>query len=82
MDGSLIALSHAYPDVSVVLADIVGKYDCLSTHCLLVLIVGTGFTAMSSTITPQELVTILNTIFSKFDDIMEDLHLEKIRTIG
>eukprot|EP00026_Physarum_polycephalum_P000403 Phypoly_transcript_00404.p1 GENE.Phypoly_transcript_00404~~Phypoly_transcript_00404.p1 ORF type:complete len:1606 (+),score=264.32 Phypoly_transcript_00404:80-4897(+) len=63
-DGTLIALSHAYADVTVVLADIV------------------GFTALSSTISPQELVDILNTIFSMFDDIMEEFQLEKIRTIG
>ena len=54
-DGTLIALSHAYPDVTVIIADIV------------------GFTALSSNVTPQELVDILNTIFTQFDDIMEDV---------
>lgn len=37
---------------------------------------------MSSMISPQELVTLLNKLFTKFDNIMDTHHLEKIRTIG
>ncbi|MBK9285857.1 MAG: HD domain-containing protein [Sphingobacteriaceae bacterium] len=41
-----------------------------------------GFTATSSTISPQELVTELNDIFKGFDYIMEKHGVEKIKTIG
>ncbi len=41
-----------------------------------------GFTAMSSSISPEELVQMLNTIFSAFDLLAEKHHLEKIKTIG
>ncbi len=41
-----------------------------------------GFTHLSSRISPRELVTLLNEIFSEFDRLA-DLHdLEKIKTIG
>jgi class 3 adenylate cyclase len=41
-----------------------------------------GFTAMSSTMTPQEVVTTLNSIFTGFDDIVVHYGAEKIKTIG
>lgn len=41
-----------------------------------------GFTPLSTTKTPQELVEILNYIFSAFDDLAEKYGLEKIKTIG
>jgi guanylate cyclase len=41
-----------------------------------------GFTPMSSGMTPTELVGLLNTLFSTFDGFVEDLGLEKIKTIG
>ena len=41
-----------------------------------------GFTAMSEKITPTELVTYLNRMFSAFDDLAEKYDLEKIKTIG
>jgi adenylate cyclase len=41
-----------------------------------------GFTALSSTKTPQELVDVLNEIFTIFDDLAEKYNLEKIKTIG
>ncbi len=41
-----------------------------------------GFTKMSATKTAQELVKLLNDIFSRFDRRAEDLGLEKIKTIG
>jgi class 3 adenylate cyclase len=40
------------------------------------------FTGLSQELSPSELVTILNDIFSTFDGIAEDLGLEKIKTIG
>ena len=41
-----------------------------------------GFTAMSSRTTPEELVTMLNDLFSTFDRLAEKHGLEKIKTIG
>ena len=41
-----------------------------------------GFTPMSATLTPPQLVGLLNEVFSKFDEFVEELGLEKIKTIG
>jgi len=41
-----------------------------------------GFTAMSEQVTPTELVSRLNRLFSAFDDLAERHGLEKIKTIG
>jgi class 3 adenylate cyclase len=41
-----------------------------------------GFTSMSESITPDELVELLNRLFSEFDDSAKDLGIEKIKTIG
>jgi adenylate cyclase len=41
-----------------------------------------GFTHMSSTISPQEVVTMLNGLFSRFDELSSRLGVEKIKTIG
>jgi class 3 adenylate cyclase len=41
-----------------------------------------GFTKISSTTPPQELVEMLNDIFIKFDNLTDKFHLEKIKTIG
>jgi guanylate cyclase len=41
-----------------------------------------NFTPMSSTMTPLELVELLNEIFSHFDSLVEKYGLEKIKTIG
>jgi class 3 adenylate cyclase len=41
-----------------------------------------GFTTYSSHISPEELVLFLNELFTCFDDIAEELGLEKIKTIG
>ncbi len=41
-----------------------------------------GFTAMSEKVTPTELVSYLNRMFSAFDDLAEKHRLEKIKTIG
>jgi class 3 adenylate cyclase len=41
-----------------------------------------GFTKLASQISPVELVTLLNEIFSAFDRLSEQLGLEKIKTIG
>ncbi|MEB3341123.1 adenylate/guanylate cyclase domain-containing protein [Okeania sp.] len=40
------------------------------------------FTGFSARISPNELVDILNQIFSEFDKLTEQHHLEKIKTIG
>ena len=41
-----------------------------------------GFTGLSAAMTPEEVVNLLNEIFSTFDRIVERQGLEKIRTIG
>ena len=41
-----------------------------------------GFTAMSSAMSPQELVTVLNEVFTVFDDLVDRHRLEKVKTIG
>ncbi len=40
------------------------------------------FTPQSKNLNPKELVSILNTIFSKFDDLTTKHNIEKIKTIG
>jgi adenylate cyclase len=41
-----------------------------------------GFTELSQTLSPEELVRMLNRIFTEFDDLAERLGIEKIKTIG
>ena len=41
-----------------------------------------GFTHLSTQISPQDLISMLNTIFSAFDRLAERHGLEKIKTIG
>jgi adenylate cyclase len=57
-------IAERYPDVTVLLADVV------------------GFTTLSAHVSPEEIVQLLNEIFSSFDGLVETLRLEKIKTIG
>ena len=41
-----------------------------------------GFTPVSQKLTPDELVEMLDTIFSRFDELVDQYGLEKIKTIG
>jgi class 3 adenylate cyclase len=41
-----------------------------------------GFTIMSSKIGPDEVVNLLNGLFTRFDNIAQELGVEKIKTIG
>ena len=41
-----------------------------------------GFTKISENLTPSEVVSFLNQIFSYFDDLAEKYQLEKIKTVG
>lgn len=41
-----------------------------------------GFTVLSSNLPPEEIVSVLNVLFSRFDAITEEHGLEKIKTIG
>ncbi len=41
-----------------------------------------GFTELSSTVTPQQLVRMLNDVFSRIDELAARYGLEKIKTIG
>lgn len=41
-----------------------------------------GFTAMSSNMTPGELVEVLNDLFTRFDQLVDQYGLNKVKTIG
>ena len=41
-----------------------------------------GFTQMSSDMPPAEVVTLLNGLFSRFDEAAHELGIEKIKTVG
>jgi class 3 adenylate cyclase len=41
-----------------------------------------GFTELSSSMRPDELVAVLNEVFTVFDDLVEEHGLEKVKTIG
>jgi class 3 adenylate cyclase len=41
-----------------------------------------GFTPLSASLTPAEVVTMLNGVFTAFDDLVDSAGLEKIKTIG
>ena len=41
-----------------------------------------GFTALSDSVPPNDLVTMLNHLFTAFDDLAHRLGIEKIKTIG
>ena len=41
-----------------------------------------GFTALSGTLTPQQTVELLNTVFIAFDNLAEKHGVEKLKTIG
>ena len=41
-----------------------------------------GFTELSSSLRPDELVAVLNEVFTVFDDLVEEHGLEKVKTIG
>ena len=41
-----------------------------------------GFTPLSARLGPNATVSMLNIIFSEFDDLVDRFHLEKIKTIG
>jgi class 3 adenylate cyclase len=57
-------IADSYPDVTVLLADLV------------------GFTSLSAHIGPEQIVQLLNEIFSAFDLLAEKHGLETIKTIG
>jgi class 3 adenylate cyclase len=57
-------IADSYPDVTVLVADLV------------------GFTTLSAHIGPEQVVQLLNEIFSAFDLLSEKHGLEKIKTIG
>ena len=41
-----------------------------------------GFTTLAESKTPEEVIGILNEIFSEFDQLVDETNLEKIKTIG
>jgi len=58
------SIADSFPDVTVLIADLV------------------GFTSLSAHIGPEQVVELLNEIFSAFDLLTEKHGLEKIKTIG
>ena len=62
-------------DGEVVIADRVEEATILFADLV-------GFTAAASRVTPAVLVNNLNRIFSAFDDLCQQLQIEKIKTIG
>jgi adenylate cyclase len=60
-----------------------GKSDArLINHVTVLFTDFKGFTSISETLSPQELVSEINECFSAFDRIMEKYGIEKIKTIG
>jgi class 3 adenylate cyclase len=57
-------IADAYPDVTVLFADIV------------------GFTSLAARLPAQEVVTVLDRLFARFDELVAERGLEKIKTIG
>ena len=57
-------IADSYPDVTVLLADLV------------------GFTTLAAHVGPEQIVQLLNEIFSAFDILTDKHGLEKIKTIG
>lgn len=57
---------------------IVDKYEAATV----VFIDLVGFTEFSSNSTPEEIIHLLNIVFSKMDQLTEEFKLEKIKTIG
>jgi adenylate cyclase len=57
-------IADSHPDVTVLVADLV------------------GFTMLSAHINPEQVVQLLNEIFSAFDLLVEKHGLEKIKTVG
>src|SRR5262245_5018244 len=41
-----------------------------------------GFTVLAGQLRPSEIVTLLNEVFSVFDDLVDEFGLEKIKTVG
>lgn len=57
-------IADSYPEVTVLMADLV------------------GFTTLSAHIDPDQIVQLLNEVFSAFDVLVEAHGLEKIKTVG
>jgi class 3 adenylate cyclase len=59
-----VRIADTHPEVSVLVADLV------------------GFTILSELIAPDQVVSFLDEIFTRFDELVEKHGLEKIKTIG
>jgi adenylate cyclase len=59
--------------------------DCIADHFAEVSVLFAdivGFTALSGVMSPQPLVEMLNDLFTRFDNLAQRHHVEKIKTIG
>ncbi len=64
MKSGEVTIADHHPEVSVLMADLV------------------GFTALAAHVSPEEVVSLLNEIFSSFDSLAGKRGLEKIKTVG
>jgi len=69
------SIAQRLKDQNTIIADDFDKVTILFADIV-------GFTAFSEKLSPKGLVEILNKIFSLFDNLVEEFHLEKIKTIG
>jgi adenylate cyclase len=61
-----------------------GEQRCADSHANVSVLFGdlVGFTGLSQGMTAKQLVEVLHSLFSRFDQLVEDAGLEKIKTIG
>jgi class 3 adenylate cyclase len=69
------AITRRLKDSPTMIADAFGSASILFADVC-------DFTPMSAGMTPQELVALLDRVFTTFDGLVEELGLEKIKTVG
>ncbi len=69
------AIAERLKQGEVIIADLID-------HAALLFLDIVGFTPFAATLSPRELVMVLNNLFSRFDRVVRTYHAEKIKTIG